>query len=152
MPMHRMLWVGWRELFDVLRGSTPTHHRLRSRIFVLIVTTLIIDLICSLIIWRLERHAPQTDISSYGDSLFWTSSQLLTVSSSLKNPISTGGRILDVLMELYAITVVATLAGSFGAFLHARGRERDAAEEKQEPEQAGGISSAAGAAPGPRPG
>jgi hypothetical protein len=137
--MHRMIWLGWREVFDVFRGATPTHHRLRSRILVLTVTTLIIDLILSAAIWRLELHAPQTDIKSYGDALFWSSSQLLTVSSSLKNPISTGARILDVFMELYAITVVATLAGSFGAFLHARGRELEAANQPPP-------------APAPRPG
>ncbi|MDX6721317.1 MAG: voltage-gated potassium channel, partial [Solirubrobacteraceae bacterium] len=59
------------------------------------------------------------------DAAFWTTTQLLTVSSSLKNPISTGGRILDVLMEIYAITVVAALAGAFGGFLHKRGQEID---------------------------
>jgi hypothetical protein len=138
--MHRMLMTGWREIFDVFRGATPTHHRLRARIFVLIVTTLIIDLLLSVAIWRLERGTAQTEIHGYGDAVFWTSSQLLTVSSSMKNPLSTGGRVLDVFMELYAITVVATLAGSFSAFLHARGRERDAEAE------------VASAAPAPRPG
>jgi hypothetical protein len=41
----------------------------------------------------------------------------LTVSSSFKDPISPGGRVLDVFMEIYAITVIAALAGAFGAFI-----------------------------------
>jgi hypothetical protein len=49
----------------------------------------------------------------------------LTVSSQLKNPISVGGRILDVFMEIYAITVIATLAGAIGSFLQKRGEELD---------------------------
>jgi hypothetical protein len=74
----------------------------------------------------LERQAAKTEIKSFGSALFWTSTQLLTVSSSIKNPISPGGRVLDVLMELYAITVIAALAGSFGAFFQKRGEELEA--------------------------
>lgn len=51
--------------------------------------------------------------------------QLLTVSSSIQNPITTGGRVLDVAMELYAITVISTLAGSVGSFMLKRAEERD---------------------------
>ena len=55
--------------------------------------------------------------------------QLLTVSSQLRNPLTTGGRVLDVFMEVYAITVIATLAGAMGSFLQKRGEEIDAAKE-----------------------
>jgi hypothetical protein len=51
--------------------------------------------------------------------------QLLTVSSQIKNPISVGGRILDVFMEIWAITVIAALAGALGNFLQKRGQELD---------------------------
>jgi hypothetical protein len=47
------------------------------------------------------------------------------VSSQLKNPVTVPGRILDVFMEAYALTVVGALAGSIGAFLVKRA-ERDA--------------------------
>jgi hypothetical protein len=50
---------------------------------------------------------------------------MLTVSSQLKNPISAGGRILDVFMEIYAISVIASLAGAIGSFLQKRGEEID---------------------------
>ena len=66
---------------------------------------------------------PQTEIKTFGSALFWTTTQLLTVSSSIKNPISAGGRVLDVFMEIYAITVIATLAGAMGSFLQKRGEE-----------------------------
>jgi hypothetical protein len=66
---------------------------------------------------------PARLIKSYGSALFWTSTQLLTVSSSIKNPVSTGGRVLDVFMEIWAITVIATLAGAMGSFLQKRGEE-----------------------------
>jgi hypothetical protein len=46
-------------------------------------------------------------------------------SSQIKNPITVGGRILDVFMEIYAITVIAGLAGAIGSFLQKRGQEID---------------------------
>jgi hypothetical protein len=46
------------------------------------------------------------------------------VSSQLRNPLTTAGRVLDVAMEAYAITVIATLAGAVGAFFHRRTDER----------------------------
>ena len=57
------------------------------------------------------------------EEVFWTSTQLLTVSSSIKNPIYTGGRVLDVIMEIWAISVIAALAGAMGSFLQKRGEE-----------------------------
>jgi hypothetical protein len=114
-----------REIADVLRAATPTHRRFREHIVTITVVTIAIDALCAVVAFVLERDAPQTEIKTLADAAFWTTTQLLTVSSSLKNPISTGGRILDVLMEIYAITIVAALAGAFGGFLHKRGQEID---------------------------
>ena len=109
----------------VARGETPTHEHLRSRLAFLLVATIVLDAVASVLVFMFERHADGTGITNYGDSLFWTSTQLLTVSSQLPNPISTPARLLDVFLQVYAISVVAVLAGSFGAFFHRRGLERD---------------------------
>ena len=104
----------------VARGATPTHERLRSRITFLFVATIALDAVASVLVFMFERHASGTEITTLGDSLFWTSTQLLTVSSQLPNPISTPARVLDVFLQAYAISAVAILAGSFGAFFHRR--------------------------------
>jgi hypothetical protein len=109
----------------VVRAATPTHAHLRSRLAFVFVATVILDLVASVFILWFERGAHGTQITSFGDSLFWTSTQLLTVSSQLPNPISTPARVLDIFLQAYAISVVAILAGSFGAFFHRRGMERD---------------------------
>jgi hypothetical protein len=92
----------------------------------IIVATVGVDLVCAIAAFLLERHSAQTEIKTIGSAAFWTTTQLLTVSSSIKNPISVGGRILDVFMEAYAIIVIATLAGAIGSFLQKRGEEIDA--------------------------
>jgi hypothetical protein len=117
--------TGGREVLKVARGTTPTHEHLRSRVGFVFVATLILDVVASVLIFLFERHATGTEITTFGDSVFWTSTQLLTVSSQLPNPISTPARVLDVFLQAYAISVVAILAGSFGAFFHRRGMERD---------------------------
>jgi hypothetical protein len=120
--------AGSREVLKVARAVTPTHEHLRSRLLFIVVATAILDAVASLLVFFFERHADGTEITTLGDSLFWTSTQLLTVSSQLPNPISTSGRVLDVFLQAYAISVVAMLAGSFGAFFHRRGIERDPPE------------------------
>jgi ion channel len=104
------------ELRKLMHGSTPIHFRLRRRLIVIYGATFVLGLIGALAIYFLERHARGSEIKNYGDALFWTSAQLLTVSSQLKNPISTGARVLDIFFELWAISVVAALAGSIGSF------------------------------------
>jgi hypothetical protein len=112
------------EMRAVARAATPTHQHLRERLAAIAIATLGVDAIGSVLEYFLERHAPGTRITNFGDAVFWTTTQLLTVSSQLPNPLSTGGRIVDVFLQAWAISVVAALAGSFGAFFHRRGLER----------------------------
>jgi hypothetical protein len=124
MPL-RVLRSAAREFADVLRAATATHRRLRDQLVTIIVATVGIDLVCAIAAFLLERHTQQTEIKTFGSAAFWTTTQMLTVSSQIKNPISVGGRLLDVFMEIYAITVIAMLAGAFGSFLQKRGQELD---------------------------
>jgi hypothetical protein len=109
----------------ILRAATPAHEHLRSRLVGLLWASVVVDAAASSLVFVFERHAAHTGITTFGAALFWTTTQLLTVSSQLPNPISTPARVLDVLIQAYAISVVAMLAGSFGAFFHRRGLERD---------------------------
>jgi hypothetical protein len=121
----RPLRTGLHEVLRVARGATPTHDHLRRRLVIIAMATVVLAVAASVLIFLFERHASGTGIASFGDALFWTTTQLLTVSSQLPNPISTSARVLDVFLQAYAISVVAMLAGSFGAFVHRRGVERD---------------------------
>jgi hypothetical protein len=120
----RVLRHARTEFRNVVRAKTTPHARLRDHVVAITVVTIGVDLVCALLALVLETGARHTQIKSYGSALFWTTTQLLTVSSQMPNPISTGGRILDVFMEVWAITVVASLAGSIGAFLVRRAEAR----------------------------
>lgn len=123
--MHRPLRQGAREVSRVARAVTPTHAHLRSRLVALALATLLFDALASVLIYLFERHAHGTEITNIGDSIFWTTTQLLTVSSQLPNPISTPARVLDIGLQAWAISVVAVLAGSFASFFLRRSNEMD---------------------------
>ena len=125
MRPHQLLAELARGARQVARGETTTHLHLRERLLTALFATILVDAIGTLAIFLVERHAPQSDITSIGSAAFWTTSQLLTVSSSLGNPISDAARVIDIGLEIYAITVVAAVAGSFAAFFHRRSLERD---------------------------
>ena len=112
------------ELAMVLRGESRTHQFLRSRLTFLIVTTLALDLVASVLMYLLEHDARGTDFHTFGGALFWVSAQLTTVSSQMSNPVTPAGRVLDLFLELWAISVVATAAASIAAFFHARHLEQ----------------------------
>jgi len=48
--------------------------------------------------------------------------QLLTVSSQIRNPLTAGGRVVDVGLELWAVIVVAGSAGAIASFFQAADR------------------------------
>jgi hypothetical protein len=114
-----------REFRAIFRAETPTHRRYRDHLIVILLVTIGVDVVCSVLAYFLERHAAGTEIHTMGSAFFWTSTQLLTVSSQLKDPLSFCARVLDILMEAYAITVIASLAGITGAFVQRRGSELD---------------------------
>jgi hypothetical protein len=95
------------------------HRRLLARLAIVVLATLVIDALGTVGIYFLERHASGTEVKSFGDAAFFTTVQLLTVSSQIKNPLSVGGRVVDVVLELWAVIVVAGSAGAMAAFFQA---------------------------------
>jgi hypothetical protein len=97
------------------RGSRP-HELLRNRIVWLVAMTLVVDLAGTTMAWMLERHDPHTGFTTWAGALFWTTAQLTTVSSQLPNPVTPGGKALDIVLEVWSVSVVATLAASLASF------------------------------------
>ncbi|HEY3020241.1 MAG TPA: hypothetical protein VGJ32_08615 [Solirubrobacteraceae bacterium] len=97
------------------RGSRP-HELLRNRIAWLVTLTFVVDLGGTTGAWLLERGDPHTGFTTWAGALFWTTAQLTTVSSQLPNPVTPGGKALDIVLELWSVSVVATLAASLASF------------------------------------
>jgi hypothetical protein len=108
------------ELRMVVRGESRAHRFLRSRLMFLFLATVTLDAVATVLMYMFEHDARGTGFHGIGGALFWVSAQLTTVSSQLPNPVTTPGRVLDIVLEVWAISAVATLAGSLSAFFHAR--------------------------------
>jgi hypothetical protein len=111
------------------------HAKLLGRLGLVVVLTAIVDLFGTVAIYFAERHADRTEITTLGDAFFFTTVQLLTVSSQLRNPFTTMGRAIDIVLEIWAVVVVAGAAGAMADFFHSGSiQERvDALRHRQEP-------------------
>lgn len=92
------------------------HRRLVARLMLAIALTAVVDVVGAVLIWATERHAKGTEIHGIGDAFFFATVQLLTVSSQIKNPLTAAGKVVDVVLEIWALFVVTAVAGSFAAF------------------------------------
>jgi len=98
------------------------HRLLLARLAIVLLATAAIDVVGSVLVYHFERHAPFTQITSFGDALFFTTVQLLTVSSQIRNPLTKAGRIVDVGLEVWAVIVVAGSAGAIASFFQTADR------------------------------
>jgi hypothetical protein len=105
----------WEELKRLMTWE-ERHRRLLSRLLLVVILTAVIDAIGTALVYAFERHSQQTDINSFFDAFFFTTVQLLTVSSQIKNPLTTAGRIVDIFLEIWAVLVVAGSAGAIASF------------------------------------
>ena len=92
------------------------HRRLAARLIIAFVMTLVVLAAGSVLIWIFESGKKGGEIHGFGDAVFFTAVQLLTVSSSITNPVTAAGKAVDVALEVWAIFVVTAIAGSFASF------------------------------------
>jgi voltage-gated potassium channel len=92
------------------------HRRLLARILIAVGLSAAVDLVCAALMWSFESGLKGSDIHGFGDAVFFSTVQILTVSSSEKNPVTGAGHVVDVVLEFWAIFVVTAVAGSFASF------------------------------------
>jgi hypothetical protein len=88
------------------------HRRLFSRVLIAIALSIVVDFVGALLMWGFEIHG-------FGNALFFSTAQVLTVSSSLKYPVTHAGQIVDVGLEIWAVFVITAVAGAFASFFRA---------------------------------
>jgi hypothetical protein len=91
-PLRRAI----RGLVQTARGGSAAHSDLRSRLIGIAAFTLMLDVAAGFAAFAFEHGEKQDRLHSVWEALFWTTTQLLTVSSQLPNPKSVGAHILDV--------------------------------------------------------
>jgi hypothetical protein len=92
------------------------HRRLVARVVIAAALTIVVDAAGAALVWDTESGIKGSDIHGFGDAVFFATVQVLTVSSSMKNPLTGIGKTVDVLLELWAVVVITAMAGSFSTF------------------------------------
>ena len=105
-----------REELSRLFAVEERHRRLLARLLLAFGVTIVVFASGTVLTWALESGQKGGDIHGFGDAAFFTAVQLLTVSSQIRNPLTSAGRIVDVGLELWAVFVVTVVAGSFATF------------------------------------
>jgi hypothetical protein len=91
------------------------HRRLLARLLIALSISVVVDLVGALLIWHWEKGLKGSDIHGF-DSIFFSTVQILTVSSSMKNPLTAVGKTVDIVLEIWAIAVITAVAGTFSTF------------------------------------
>jgi hypothetical protein len=119
-------------LREFLRRTPKTPHlRFRRRLVAALVLVGIVDVVGTVLMWVFEDDARRSEISNLWDAFFFTTVQLLTVSSQMRNPVTTPGRIVDIFLELTALCLVTGIAGAFASFFLDLGSQEDANGQEQ---------------------
>lgn len=92
------------------------HRRLLARVTIAICLSAVVDAVCATLMWSYESGLKGSSIHGFGDALFFSTVQIVTVSSSYTNPLTNAGQIVDVILEIWAIFVLTAVAGSFASF------------------------------------
>ena len=109
--------------------SVGTAKRLfRSRLAYLGATAVVVAIAVAELAYVFERDRSDSAFSSFGDAVLWSLATVLALQAD-PVPESVGGRIAMLAGFGFGIVVVATLAGTIGAYLVEERRERAATEE-----------------------
>jgi hypothetical protein len=105
-----------REELSRLFTIGERHRRLAARLLLALGLSVVVFAVGTVLIWVFENGQKGGDIHGLGDAAFFCSVQLFTISSSMTNPLTSAGKIVDVFLEAWAIFVVTAVAGSFATF------------------------------------
>jgi hypothetical protein len=105
-----------REELARLRVVEERHRRLAGRIGLLLLATAVVDVCGAIAMYALESGARSSQIHTFGQAAFFSTVQVVTVSSQLRNPVTPAGRVVDVVLEAWGVLAVAGLGGAVATF------------------------------------
>jgi len=92
--------------------------KLRGKIVTYIIgTTTMIIFISSLAILDLERNAPNTTITTFGDAVWWAIVTITTVGYGDLTPVTSGGRIVAVFLMISGISLLGTVTATLASWI-----------------------------------
>jgi voltage-gated potassium channel len=113
-----------RVLSASYRGLAPARQLLRSRLGYLAAVSIVVAVAAAELAYLFERDRSDSAFDSFGDALVWGFSTVLALQAD-PVPQSVGARIVMLVGFGFGLVIVASLAGTVGAFLVEGRRERE---------------------------
>lgn len=105
-----------REELSRLFTRGERHRRLFARLLLAFGVSIVVLAVGTVLIWASESGQKGGSIHGFGDAAFFCAVQLLTISSSMTNPLTPVGKVVDVGLEVWGVFVITAVAGSFATF------------------------------------
>lgn len=113
-----------RVLSASYRGLAPARQLLRSRVGYLAAASAAVAVAASELAYLFERDRRDAAFESFGDALVWGFATVLALQAD-PVPESAGARVVMIAGFAFGLVIVASLAGTVGAFLLDERRERE---------------------------
>ncbi|GAA5610825.1 potassium channel protein [Streptomyces platensis] len=87
------------------------------------LAALLLGYAASLAVYHDERSAPDANIRTFGDAVWWAASTLTTTGYGDATPVTPRGRVIAVGLMFVGVALVGAVVGSFSAYLMRRFRQ-----------------------------
>ncbi|MFI0715716.1 potassium channel family protein [Streptomyces inhibens] len=87
------------------------------------LTSLLLGFAASLAVYHDERGAPDANIRTFGDAVWWAASTLTTTGYGDATPVTGRGRVTGVGLMFLGVALVGAVVGSFSSWLMRRFRQ-----------------------------
>lgn len=81
----------------------------------MIILTIVVTLVGAGLTYQFDRGHPNTDLTSYGEAVWWGATLITTINSGL-DPVSAWGRVVGMIMRIYAMGVFGYLTASIATY------------------------------------
>lgn len=115
-------------LFKVLQRAVGTAIRGRVIIYTACSAVLLIY-VASLAVLEAERLDPRSDITSFGQALWWAITTVTTVGYGDLSPVTVTGRVIAVLLMIGGISLVGVVTATLASWIVQRVAEEDDANQ-----------------------
>jgi hypothetical protein len=108
-------WYAWNEFRDLFLGKEERHRRLHGRLLAVLGLSFILDFVVATVLFFVDDKGGV--YHNFGKALVYTTEQLVTGGSSFPISITSWwAHGLEVFLDIYMVTVVAAVAGSFASY------------------------------------
>ena len=115
----RIVYVMRKNGVDKIREEVSRNRAEVALFFILIFIIIIIEL-SSILVVQFESVSPKANILTGGDAIWWACVTVTTVGYGDFYPVTTGGRIVGIVLMISGVSVFGTLAGFLSTKLVSR--------------------------------